>query len=283
MHTFLKKVLFISLFRRAQHQIWRLRFAVSYYQPHIRNIFRWLKQSNEDTNFTYDLTRLNRQQLAGLIATVTSQEVGTILNYMDELDNNAALNEHVVAKTERSARRQHADLEARYGRRIGWYAIVRATKPRVVVETGVDKGLGSCVLTTALIKNAEEGHPGYYYGTDIDPSAGYLFTNPYTKYGEILYGDSLSSLQSLQSSIDIFVNDSDHSAEYEAREYALIQSRLSTEAIILGDNSHATDSLFNFALATQRNYVFFSETPKDHWYPGAGIGIAFPKSKREDV
>jgi hypothetical protein len=26
-----------------------------------------------------------------------------------------------------------------------------------------------------------------------------------------------------------------------------------------------------------RNFLFFKEEPEEHWYPGAGIGIAFPR------
>lgn len=51
---------------------------------------------------------------------------------------------------------------------------MRATKPAVVVETGVDKGLGSCLLSAALTRNSEDEHPGYFYGTDINPKVGYL-------------------------------------------------------------------------------------------------------------
>ena len=39
-----------------------------------------------------------------------------------------------------------------YGRRLGWYALVRALKPRTVVETGADKGLGSCVLAALRLR-----------------------------------------------------------------------------------------------------------------------------------
>jgi hypothetical protein len=43
----------------------------------------------------------------------------------------------------------------------------------------------------------------------------------------ILYGDSIESLAKLDESIDLFINDSDHSAEYEAREYITVGPRLS--------------------------------------------------------
>ena len=63
-----------------------------------------------------------------------------------------------------------------FGRRLGWYAIARATKPKVIVETGVERGHGSVLLCSAILHNAIEGFPGRYFGTDIDPSAGWLLT-----------------------------------------------------------------------------------------------------------
>ena len=53
-----------------------------------------------------------------------------------------------------------------------------------------------------------------YIGTDINPNAGYLFDEIYSENGKILYGDSIESLK-LNAEIDLFINDSDHSAEYE--------------------------------------------------------------------
>lgn len=162
-----------------------------------------------------------------------------------------------------------------YGRRLGWYALVRALKPRTVVETGVDKGLGSCVLAAGLLRNRAEGHPGRYLGTDINPQAGWMFQGAYREAGEILYGDSIESLQRLEGPIDLFINDSDHSSEYEEREYACIALKLSPTAVVLGDNAFVTDKLYQFAVVTGRRFLFFSEKPADHWYPGAGIGAAW--------
>ena len=146
-----------------------------------------------------------------------------------------------------------------------------------MVETGVDKGLGACLLTAALRRNATENHEGRYFGTDKDPAAGYLLSGEYANYGRILYGDSIESLRKLDGEIDLFINDSDHSSKYEADEYRTIAEKLSKDSIILGDNSHATDALLKFSLETNRHFVFFQEKPKDHWYPGAGIGISFKR------
>jgi hypothetical protein len=94
--------------------------------------------------------------------------------------------------------------------------------------------------------------------------------------GKILYGDSITSLKTLSEPVDLFINDSDHSADYEAREYEVIAPLLSKTALILGDNSHVTDKLARFSRQQGRHFLMFHERPKDHWYPGAGIGISFP-------
>src|SRR5271154_4330663 len=92
---------------------------------------------------------------------------------------------------------------------------------KALIETGVDQGMGAVVLCSALSRNALEGHPGKYYGTDINPDAGYYLQPPYSNHGQILYGDSLKSLEGLSCAVDLFINDSHHSEIYEEAEYEL--------------------------------------------------------------
>lgn len=261
--------------RAANHYSLRLRTAAAYLRRPLAEVLPWLLHSRETTNFTYDLTPLNRRYLAALLTDVTGHPYDKLARFIDELQQDGALREHIRRATLASDQHAVSDTAARYGRRLGWYALTRTLRPRVVVETGVDKGLGSCVICAALLRNAAEGSPGRYYGTDINPRAGYLLGAPYNAYGEILYGDSLASLEQMAPEIDLFINDSDHSADYEAREYETVADKLSPGAVILGDNAHVTDALLKFAQATGRHFVFFQEVPSGHWYPGAGIGIAF--------
>jgi hypothetical protein len=93
--------------------------------------------------------------------------------------------------------------------------------------------------------------------------------------GEILYGDSIASLSNFTDNIDLFINDSDHSADYEYKEYLTINKLLTDKSIILGDNSHCTSKLADFSREMNRNFIFFQEITKNHWYPGAGIGISY--------
>jgi hypothetical protein len=246
-----------------------MEFAESYFKNTKQEILRWAHHSRENDNFTYDLTEQNLDYLAATVSTVTGAALETIHSYF--LEPKVDLHEYLALK----AAHLPIDNPTSFGRRLGWYAIARATKPRVIIETGVHHGLGSVLLCSALKRNAAEGVRGKYYGTDIDPSAGVLLGEPFDQFGKILYGDSIASLQAVDEPIDLFINDSEHSAEYEGREYCVVNQRLSPKAVILGDNSHVTDELYKFSAKTGRQFLFFKEQPRDHWYPGAGIGISF--------
>jgi len=250
----------------------RFRSGFSYIAPNFKLLLTWLLRSREYTNFTYDLQSINEDYLASLISLVTSAPYEEVSRYLLEVKSDEGLKKHISVRTAESSFLAISDEFARYGRRVGWYAFVRATKPKVVVETGIDKGLGGCVICRALQRNQEEGYPGMYYGTDINPEAGWLIGDMII--GKILYGDSIESLRKLDK-IDLFINDSDHSAKYEAREYETIAAKLSPQGIILGDNAHVTNQLQIFSLAHGRRFLFWAEKPAKHWYPGAGIGVSY--------
>lgn len=264
----LKKIWILNFFRR-------LHIASRYFNKKYVQIVKWGFSSREDTNFTYDLTPDNISYLAHTISAVTKLPYTETMKYLLEVQSDTTLKETILTALENSKERRYADKEVRFGRRIGWYAFVRAIKPKIVIETGVDKGLGSALLCAALVKNKEEGHEGKYYGTDINPKAGYLLAGKYTAVGEILYGDSITSLSEFKENIDLFINDSDHSSEYEYQEYLTIKPLIGDKTIILGDNSHTTSKLARFSQETGRSFIYFQEAPFNHWYPGAGIGISF--------
>jgi predicted O-methyltransferase YrrM len=255
--------------------LYRITVAWAYLKTPFMYMMTWVFSSREYTNFTYPLTAMNKQYLSTFVAEITGITAHEANSFLVEVENDDELRQHIRNVTQQSAEARFADAQVEYGRRLGWYALVRAQKPRTVIETGVDKGLGSCVITAALRRNALEGHLGRYYGTDINQKAGYLLCGEYAKYGEILYGDSIASLDQLNLEIDMFINDSDHSAEYESREYDAVETKLSDTAIVIGDNAHCTDRLFRFTQQTNRRFLYFQEKPSKHWYPGGGIGIAY--------
>jgi hypothetical protein len=253
----------------------RLFSAARYYTPKLRQIMFWLYRSREETNFTYAITELNQAYLAHMSSVVSGCPYDRVLVYLREPSEDLELQRHVREYSRQKPYRYYSDSRCDFGRRIGWYALARLMKPRLIVETGVEKGLGSVLLCSALLRNKHEGFPGRYYGTDIAKDAGYLLAPPYDSVGQVLYGDSIESLKRLDG-VELFINDSDHSAEYERREYHTIAPKLTDRAIILGDNAHCNGELASFSRSHGRQFLFFREEPADHWYPGGGIGISFP-------
>jgi len=236
---------------------------------------KWLIYSRETTNFTYKITPLSRAYLINLLSNVTGVSVEKMEEYAQELEKDINLSKHVHERTMASNRKIIADEKIYFGRRLGWYLLVRAKKPKIVVETGIDKGLGAIVLCSALLRNTEDGFPGKYLGLDINPEAGFLLKGTYASVGTIVLGDSAKTIPNLPTPIDIFINDSDHSASHEELEYQLIQGMLSSDSIIIGDNAHCNDRLLRFSKKTGRDFAFWSEKPEDHWYPGGGIGLSY--------
>jgi predicted O-methyltransferase YrrM len=259
----------------AQDFSYRTSYVRRYYWRRARPALRWLIESRESSNFTYDLTSRNEDYLAEMLSVVLARPSSEIAGYIRELHHDDDLKRTIIEQVAGLGERSGIDATARFGRRVGWYALARGLKPEVIVETGVEKGLGAVVLCAALLRNAQEGNPGRYYGTDIDRGAGVLWTEPYRSMGVMLYGDSIESLTKLDATIDLFINDSDHSAEYEAREYLVIASKLSEKAVVIGDNAHVSDELLRFSRSSGRRFLFFPEEPADHWYLGAGIGLSF--------
>src|SRR6185503_19685891 len=103
-----------------------------------------------------ELDDLNVKYLTSFVSVVTGKSYEVIEDYVREIQQDAQLREHIVRISRNSKERYVADPVAHYGRRLGWYAIMRALKPRLCVETGTDKGLGTCVMAAAIMRNARE-------------------------------------------------------------------------------------------------------------------------------
>lgn len=248
----------------------RVRDVAKAEAPRLAEIGSWLVRSRETTNFTYDLKPISREHLAWFVAEVAGKSVKEIRGYLGEVEHDEALRSHLRSATQSSDLRHFADLEPRYGRRIGWYAFIRALRPEHVVETGTDKGLGACVLAAALIANGS----GRLTTIDIDDSSGYLIGGAYAKVTDRVIKDSLHILPSLQG-VGLFLHDSDHTQDHEESEFNAILPGLIPGGLVLSDNTHCSGRLPKWAEETGRHFAFFREDPAKHWYPGGGIGAAW--------
>lgn len=158
--------------------------------------------------------------------------------------------------------------------------MVRILKPKVVVETGTDKGLGSCALAAALLRNERDGFPGELYTIDADPASGWLLGQPYSRAIKVIVDDSHAALSEFDLPIDVFIHDSFHDYIHESQEYILIRDKLTDKSVALSDNAHAGSALMDFAESQGFDFYFWGERPDGHFYPGGGIGLAVRQKSR---
>jgi len=264
----LKAKIAASPFARAAALPTRASTVARYDARVLADSVRWLVLSREHTNFTYDLDPLNVEHLAWFVAVVADMPVDEIRGYLAELEEDSSLRRYLESQAVVSPRRGLTDRSVRYGRRAGWYALVRALRPEHVVETGSDKGLGTCVLAAALLENGR----GRVTTIDTNEAAGSLLGGAYAEVVDLVVGDSVAVLPRLDP-VDLFIHDSLHTAEHEAAELEAVP--LTGDAVALSDNAHVTNVLAGWAARENRQFLYFQERPRDHWYPGAGIGAAW--------
>jgi hypothetical protein len=258
---------------RLRRCLLRIKVVHSHFSQKISHSLKWVFLDTEYSNFYYELTPISIENLTQSTAVICQVSVTEIDLYVQELLNDRDLMQHIKSGFELV--KVGKDAKVAYGRRIVWYAIARAIKPKIVVETGVEHGVGACVITSALLKNQLEGFTGRYIGTELNRKSGKLLSGEYASVGTINFGDSVETLSKLENEIDLFINDSSHDSEYELLEYFTILDKLSHNSIILSDNAHVSSSLSTFSRKMNRKFIFLPEQPANHWYSGGGVGISY--------
>ncbi len=245
-----------------------------------RLFLRFMLRGRETTNFTYDLA--NTDELVEFVAAALERPVSEIAGYVREVEEDTALRSALSA---RLSRRKDRNPQPMFGRRVGWYCVVRALRPRLVVETGTADGLGTALLARGLQYNALAGSPGELVSFDIDSRSGWLLDESELDGVRLVVGDAKVTLPETLAGrhIDLFVHDSDHTYDNERAELELAVQHGSDGLVLISDNAHATTALREICSDLGIEYLFFRESPAKHFYPGAGIGLALvggPSSRR---
>lgn len=250
-------------------------WIVSY--KYARKVFRYAIASRETATFTYNLTEENQLYLLNLTAQVTKVDISVIEVYYNELKNNLGLQKTIISHIDNSPFRKKKDKRCDYGNKFALYAIVRALKPEVVVENGVELGFTSMVLCEAIRRNREEGYNGKFIGLDINNDAGDLVRAipDYAHFIELKCGDAVDSLHALENGIGFYFSDGYRSYKYEQAEFAALEQKLGDKAIVITNKAKFSKALYEFSRRLGKNYSFFKEDPV-HWYEGSGLGFMYP-------
>jgi predicted O-methyltransferase YrrM len=231
---------------------------------------RFLLSSRELDNFTYEIANIN--ELTTFVADVLGCPRDDVARALDELAGDRELE---VWLRERLSSRTDRNRWMPYGRRIGWYALVRLTRPRLVVETGVHDGLGSTVLLRALERNAADGVSGELASFDTRSDVGWLIPDALRSRHQLVIGDALERLRPVVNGreVGLFIHDSDHRYEHERAELELVTPMMGPQGLLVSDNAHAVTALADHCVRTGLEFHFWREVPRGHFYPGAGIGL----------
>jgi predicted O-methyltransferase YrrM len=151
------------------------------------------------------------------------------------------------------------------------YWLVRQTKPRTIVQTGVCNGLSASFMMLALAKNGPEGtlnvidlppvfNPddpawtveGKVYGVVIPEgkTTGWLVPDAYRDRFRVWNGDARELLPKLVDeldAIDLFYHDSDHTYDHMMFEFREAKKKLTHGGLVVGDDISWNASVWDFA------------------------------------
>jgi hypothetical protein len=233
-------------------------------------VLRFVLTDPEVENFTYEIE--NEGEMADFLAKALGVSRDSIAGYMEEGHRDPQLNEELWRRV-----RWRWDCKSRppLGRRVGWYALIRAIRPRTVVETGIHNGLGSLVLLRAIERNADEGDSGELISFDIVKSSGWLVPDSLRRYWAPVFELTYSGLDpALEGkSVDLLVQDLGAGKEAELHDYETVSKHRSDRLVLLAASAHLTTALRDFAAERGLEYQHFRDRPRDHVFPGGGTGI----------
>jgi Methyltransferase domain len=244
-----------------------------------RASLRYLFGGRELSTFTYDLA--NSAELAEFIANALGVETSLVARYFDELEQDAELRGALAEGLRTHSNRHNIH---HYTKRIGYYAIVRITKPAVVVETGTHHGLGAAVIARALQRNSmERDPPGKVLTFDINPDAGWLIPSFLDEFVQQFTGPSRATLgPALEANpVDFFVHDSLRTPENERFEFETVISHAAGPKLVLvTDHAPKTYVLRDICAERGAWYGAFQEVPQDHFFAGVELGLGIMEAHR---
>lgn len=175
-----------------------------------------------------------------LLALYTHLPLGGLLRYRRELREDTEFQSHL----------EHClrDVHYVFPEAAELYAVIRAAKPRVVVETGVASGRSSAHILRALDRNgAGRLHsidlPNVQDGSVLPEgrTSGWIVPDSLRSRWDLQIRDSRELLPSLLwtlNHVDLFLHDSDHSYEAMTWEFEQVYPKMAYEGFIMSDDTH---------------------------------------------
>lgn len=126
------------------------------------------------------------------------------------------------------------------------YSIIRKSKPKTVIETGIANGLSTRLILSALNKNEQ----GKLISVDINNDVGGFLKGFDTSRWVCKIGkprEGFLSALSMVDGLDIFMHDSAHSYENMLFEYREAFKKLTQYGIVMSDDVNANSAFIEFS------------------------------------
>lgn len=231
-----------------------------------RDHWRFVLGSPEPDNYTYEIA--NEEDLARWAAAVVRCDVDLAAAFVSEPHRDATLTARLRAAT--AGHWLWSKRSPPFGKRLGWYALTRALRPRLVIETGTHDGLGALLLLRALELNAQDGHPGRLVSFDVNPTAGWLVgEHPLWELRLESSQPGISEVLAAQGALDIFIYDGWHTYAAERADLEAAAAHLSEQGVLLSDDAQVSRALRDVSERLGFDYLEFQEIPIGHFYAGA--------------
>ncbi len=130
------------------------------------------------------------------------------------------------------------------------YALVRAARPRTVLETGVANGHSSFLVLQAMLANG----CGRLHSVDIASDVGGLLRPREKERWQLHLLDpsrlkkSFRALLDVLPEMDLFLHDSDHTYQWQSYELHAVSGRLAKKAIIAADDVDLSHAFLDFCV-----------------------------------
>ena len=126
------------------------------------------------------------------------------------------------------------------------YAWIMATKPKIVVETGVASGITTNVIMEALAKTG-----GQLYSIDVNPESTAVYDGEHKWNFVLLEGPRkyhLTKFAQLIQPVDLWIHDSDHTYKWQKFEYGLARKSLAKGGILVSDDIDTSAAFGEFVM-----------------------------------
>jgi len=262
-----------EVLRRTGRLRWRAKYlqAQSYGAVGRERPWRWLRFvffDPEFDNFTYELA--NEPELLDFLAKMLDIERSRVAEYLAETRTDPGLTTELWRRL-----RWRFDYKHRppLGRRATCYLLTRILQPQLVVETGVQDGLGSLAVLRALAHNADEGRPGRLVSVDTLPTAGWLVPDCEREAWQLLIGSSDQVLPGALGTerLGLFLQDTGADLELARRELEIALGNATEDAVFISQTQRPALA----AICDERgmSYGEFWHRPRDHVFSGTITGF----------